>query len=440
MLPSGTSPETLQQWWAQNLENIDGALRVLLEASLLERRMTTYFVLPVIRSYLLDSSHFPSNIHDAMVNAAGSFLQQYNCATLGQQSFQSHMDARAMEEINLQAILLHTSVFSTDVIMALDTLAWHQYQVRPRTEVIQHAVKLLQNVTDQHQLVGHIFNTYGTILSALNQFQESLQQHHLAREAYLAASELILAAEALMSIADLSALIDSSFNEIFLLEQAQQELKSLDENGEQWRKAMTHCLLILGKAHSHWSNHSEALENLTRARDFCSDLPFQRAQCAHYLATAHSRLRQLDEAEKWALLALSEWKQIGGYFGVTFLALGRIYISKAEYDKAIESLGEGLTSAKTYGDSFNTANILLELGRAHMKKGKKNDAEKSFSEALMNYGNLEGVKEEQIMCQYYLDKLDDAARVSTLEEEAALSATRHGEDIPGHNIVASSTV
>ncbi|KAJ7578849.1 hypothetical protein C8J56DRAFT_868486 [Mycena floridula] len=131
MLPSGTSPETLHQWWAQNLENLNGALRVLLEASLLEQRTTTYFVLPVIRSYLLEPSHFSTNIHDSMIKAACSFLQQYNCITLGQQSFQNHMDARAIEEINLQSILLQTSESNLDVINALHTLAWHQYHVRP---------------------------------------------------------------------------------------------------------------------------------------------------------------------------------------------------------------------------------------------------------------------------------------------------------------------
>ncbi|KAJ7578767.1 hypothetical protein C8J56DRAFT_343274 [Mycena floridula] len=440
MLPSGTSPETLQQWWAQNLENLNGALRVLLEASLLERRTTTYFVLPVIRSYLLDPSHFPTNIHDSMVNAACSFLQQYNCITLGQQSFQNHMDARAIEEINLQSILLQTSDSNLDVIDALDTLAWHQYHVRPRTEVIQHAVKLLQNVTDPNLLVGHVYDCYGAILYTLSQYQESIKQRNLTRDAYLAASEPTLAAGALIDIADVSTFIDSSFNEIPLLEQAQQELESINEDTEQWRKAMAYCLIRLGEAHSRFHNHSEALEHLTRAWDFCSDLPFERAQCAQDLADAHHRFQQLDEAEKWAVLAVSEWKQIGGYFGGSLWILGRIYISKAEYDKAIRSLEEGLQYAKAYGDQRDTASILLELGRAHMKKGKDNDAKRLFSEALMNYGNLEGVEEEKIVCQYYLNKLDDASRVPAPEEEDALKQTRHGEDIPGYDTVISSTI
>ncbi|KAJ7579604.1 hypothetical protein C8J56DRAFT_279708 [Mycena floridula] len=440
MLPSGTSPETLQQWWAENLENLNGALRVLLEASLLERRTTTYFVLPVIRSYLLEPSHFSTNIHDSMVKAACNFLQHYDSTNPGQDSFQDDMQARTIEEINLQAILLQTSESNQDVIEALETLAWHQYRVRPRTEVIQHAVKLLQNVIDQNLPVGHVYNCYATILYALGQYQESLKQHNLARDAYLAASRPTDAAWALIDIANVSTFIDSSFNEIPLLEKAQQELKSLDEDGEDWKKAMACCLLFLGAAHSRQSNHSEALEHLTRTRDFCSDLPFERAQCADKLAEAHHRLQQFDEAEKWAVLAVNEWKQIGGYFGDTLLALGKIYISKAEYDKAIRSLEEGLQHAKTYGHQRDTADILLELGRAQMKKGKDNDAKRLFSEALMNYGNLEGVEEEKIVCQYYLNKLDDASRVPTSEEEDALSVTQHGEDIPGHGTVVSSAV
>ncbi|KAJ7590487.1 hypothetical protein C8J56DRAFT_1024394 [Mycena floridula] len=234
--------------------------------------------------------------------------------------------------------------------------------------------------------------------------------------------------------------MDSSFNEIALLEQAQQELESLDEDGEDWKMAMAHCLILLGEAHSRGHNHSKALEDLTRARDFCSDLPFERALCADKLANAHHRLQQFDEAEKWAVLAVSEWKQIGGYFGTSLWVLGRVYISKAEYDKAIRSLEEGLQYAKAYGDQRDTANILLELGRVQMKKGKDNDAKKSFSEALMNYGNLEGVEQNETVCQYYLDKLDDASRVPTQEEEDALENTQHGEDIPGYDTVVSSTV
>ncbi|KAJ7585426.1 hypothetical protein C8J56DRAFT_1165850 [Mycena floridula] len=439
-LPSGTTPDNLEQWWAPNLVNRNGALRVLLEASLLEHQATTYIVLPVIRSYLLDPSQPPDDIHHSMINAACNFLQQYNSTEPGEESFQNDMQVRTIEEINLQAILLQTSKFNTDVINALETLAWHQRQVRPRTEVIQHAVKLLQNITNQHRLAARIFDCYAVILYSLNHYQESLQQHNLAREAYFAASEPTLAAWALIDIADVSAMIDSSVNEIPLLEQAQHELESIGEGSEQWKNATAHCLMVLGVAHSRRRNYSKALEHLTRVRDLCSDSPFERVQCTSYLAEVYHRLQQLDEAEKIAVQTVNEWKQIGAYLGWPLHLLGKIYISKAEYNKAIKSLQEGLQIAKTYGDQPNTANILLELGRSYMKVSKDNDAKKSFSQALVDYGNLEGVVSNRITCQYYLNKLDDPSRLPTLEEEDALRVTSHEEDIPGQISVVSSTV
>ncbi|KAJ7585482.1 hypothetical protein C8J56DRAFT_1165882 [Mycena floridula] len=439
-LPSGTTPDNLEQWWAPYLANRNGALQVLLEASLLECQATTYFVLPVIRSYLLDPLQPPDGVHDLMVNAACNFLQEYNSAIPGQESFQNHMQVRSVEEINLQAILLQTSEFNTDVIKALYTLAWHQFRVRPRTEVIQHAAQLLQNIINQHQLVGHTFYCYAAILYSLNHFQESLQQYNITREAYLAASEPTLAAWALIDIADVSATIDSSFNEIPLLEQAQRELESMDEGDEQWRVATSRSLMLLGRAHSHCENYSEALEHLTRARDLCSDIPAQRVGCTYYLADTHHQLQQLDEAEKMAIQTVNERKEIRDYLGGTLELLGKIYISKAEYNKAIKTLEEGLQIAKAYGNQRDTADILLELGCAYMKLSKDNDAKRSFRQALVNYGKLEGVESNRIVCQYYLNKLDDPSRLPTLVEERALRMTRHKEEMLGHTSVVPATM
>ncbi|KAJ7585406.1 hypothetical protein C8J56DRAFT_1165836 [Mycena floridula] len=438
-LPSGTTPDNLEQWWAPHLKNRNGALRVLLEASLLEHQATTYIVLPVIRSYLLDPLQSPDNIHDSMINAACNFLKQYNSTNPGEESFQNDMQVRSIEEINLQSILLQTSEFNTDVINALCTLAWHQCRVRPRTEVIEHAVKLLQNITDQQKLVADTFHCYATILYSLNHFQESLQQYYLAREAYLAASEPTLAAWASIDIAQVSVFKDSSFNEMPLLEQTQHELESIGQGSEQWRRATACCLILLGVAHSRRCNYSKALEHLTRARDLCSDSPFDRVQCTNHLAEVYHHLQQLDEAERMAMQTVNEHKQIGAYSGWPLLVLGMIYISKAEYNKAIKSLEEGLQFVKTYGDQRDAGNILLELGRAYMKMSKDDDAKSSFSQALVNYGNLEGVEELKIVCQYYLNKLDDPSRLPTLEEENALQVTGHEEDIPGHTSVVSST-
>ncbi|KAJ7578627.1 hypothetical protein C8J56DRAFT_1111641 [Mycena floridula] len=435
MLPAGTTPPRLQQWWALDLLNFDAALGALFEASLLECRTTTYFVLPVIRSYLLDPSRLSADLHESMVRVACSFFKQHNSFNPGENSFKDDIEACAIEETNLQAILLETSEPNPDVIEAIYTLAWYQYHTRPRTEVIQHALKLANKLNDQ-KLVGYVLHCYAAILLALNRFDESLKQFTLARKAFLNASQTLLAAHMLLDIADVSAMINSSFNEIPLIEQTQQDLELIGtEHGEETQSAvqemMVLCLRRLGTAHSRRSNHADGIKHLTKARDLCDNLPSEAAECAYHLAVAHQRLQQFDEAEKWAVLSVEEQKQFGGYLGFALGLLGMIYISKRRYDLAIEHLSEGLDCAEARGDQSDMADLLLELGRAHWKKGKSDDARAAFAQVLERYGDMEGaaVVDGKIICQYYLEKLQHPRRVPTSEERRALTLTWHEEDI-----------
>ncbi|KAJ7596101.1 hypothetical protein C8J56DRAFT_395324 [Mycena floridula] len=428
MLPSGTTLNTLQQWWALDLENFDGALRVLLEASLLEHGTTTYFVLPVIRSYLLDPAHLPSNIHDSMVQAASKFLMQHYSTIPGEEFFQHDRKMRAIEEINLQSILLETTTPDPEVIRALVTLAWHQYRIRPRTEVIEHALKLASQSQDQ-KLAAQVSDCYAAMLLALSRLEESLKQRQLARDAFLAASVTADAAMTLLNIANISVHLNPSFNEIPLIEQAQKELESIDQSDKQARKVMVRCLWCLATSHLRQSNYSNAIQHFTNARNLGVDLPFERADCAAELALAYHGVHQLDEAEKWAVLAVNERKQMGAYLGYALRRLGLIHISNGKYDQAVNCLVEGLEVTKAHIDQEGTANILVELGRAFVKQEKGDNARASFTEALVSYGNLPGVSEQKMVCQYYLDMLDDPSRAPTSEENAALDATWHQEDM-----------
>ncbi|KAJ7593737.1 hypothetical protein C8J56DRAFT_420560 [Mycena floridula] len=429
MLPSGTTIGALEQWWAWDLENLGGALRALLEASLLEHGTTTYFVLPVVRSYLLNDSHQPPNIHDSMVRAACKFLQQHHSHTPGDEPFQHDMKARAIEEINLQFILLETTKPSPDAIEALVTLAWHQYRIRPRTEVIRHALKLAGQSQDQ-KLVAQACNCYAANLHAHRRLEESLKQNQLARAAFLAASMIADAASVLLNIANISFYLDPSFDEIPLIEQAQRELESTDQDTRHARKLMVRCLWRFGRAYLRRYKHSNAIQHLTNAWNSCDDLPYERSDCAVELALAYHGLHQLDEAEKWAVLAVDDRKQIGGYLGHVLRRLGLIHISNGKYNQAIECLVEGLDNTKDHRDQSGTADTLLELGRAFMKTGEGDEARASFIEALTNYRDLEGssVVNGKMICQYYLERLDDSTRVPTSKENDALDATWHHED------------
>ncbi|KAJ7592282.1 hypothetical protein C8J56DRAFT_522355 [Mycena floridula] len=225
MLPAGTTFEALQSLWASNIQNLQSPLQALLDTSLLEHSTATYFVLPVIRSHVLEPQHLLSTVQDSMVDAACRFLEHYK-SDVGEPKYKYDMAARSIEEINLQSILLDTKSSEPHFIQALLTLAWHQYRIRPRKEVIQHAVKLMSNVTGQ-KLIGDVFNCYAAILQDLNHWKESLDQRNLARQTYLDASEPQLAALALLNVAHVSTLFDSQTNEIPLIEQAKLELETL---------------------------------------------------------------------------------------------------------------------------------------------------------------------------------------------------------------------
>ncbi|KAJ7596157.1 hypothetical protein C8J56DRAFT_819648, partial [Mycena floridula] len=106
MLPAGTTFKALQSLWAPNIQNLQSPLQALLDTSLLEHSARTYFVLPVIRSYVLDSQHLPTSVQNSMVEAACRFLQTHNATEPGKPLYKNDMAARSLEEINLQSILL----------------------------------------------------------------------------------------------------------------------------------------------------------------------------------------------------------------------------------------------------------------------------------------------------------------------------------------------
>ncbi|KAJ7596086.1 hypothetical protein C8J56DRAFT_819580 [Mycena floridula] len=461
-LPSGVSPESLSKWWAPELRNGEGALRALLEASLLEREASSYFVLPVIRSYVLHPSRISTPVRDSMVKAACHFLKVHDSFNPGQPFYTRDMIARSSEEINLQAILLGTSAPDTDSIQALYTLACHQYRSRPRTEVIEHAVKLATDATD-HNVVGRVLDCYGWMLYDLNRFDEALERYNQAREAYLTASEPRLAALILLDIALTAPLVDSQTDEISFIDQAREELETIYSSPDashnqrhflhsfssirnRFRKGasvkrkddstlydgdMAKCLWRLGSAHSRRGNYSEAIALITKARCLFTKASRARAQCAFSLSEAYHRLQRHDEAEQWGLMALKEGQALDkNQIDPVLWMLGVIHISKGQYDQAIEYLCQGLESAKARDSHLLVATLSIELGRAYMKKGQTEVARSCFTEASTRFRRLQGRLRQMIICKFYLETLEDPLRVPTEKEKRALRVTAHAEDIP----------
>jgi len=202
MLPIGTTREALESRWARGLPNLNRALRVLREAALVEGRKSNFFVLPVIRSYILDPSRFPEKVRIAMIESACSFLAHHKSSP-GDASYKGHAAAISAAESNLQSILLDTTVPEPALIEALLVLARYQMVTRARVEVVEHALKLTrqaENLKLYQVLLGDILDCYGWILRYLDRYDDAVENFNLAREVFLANSDEKRAAECLLHV------------------------------------------------------------------------------------------------------------------------------------------------------------------------------------------------------------------------------------------------
>ncbi|KAJ7599431.1 hypothetical protein C8J56DRAFT_1158343 [Mycena floridula] len=360
-----------------------------------------------------------------MVDTASRFLNHNYCSAREHSSYKIHAAARSSEEVNLQAVLLSATVAEHNTVSALLILAWHQFHMRPRTEVAEHALRLADQGPNRH-LSADAMYVYGFNLYELGRFREALNQFILAREIYLQVSATRQAAWTLLEIANVSALVDSATDQITPIKQARQEFESTG-----FEIGAVRASSRLGRAYASIGKHPEAIFHLALARSMSPGLSVLGADCAAELALANHALEQYDEAERWALVACQEWKQLGGYTGYALRTLRKIRISKGDYDKAIECLNEGLQVSTGRGDITRAPNILLELGRAWMKKGETERARDSFIEVSRQYATIEGVFAENclIICKFYLARLADPSLVPTAEERDALEHTYHKEDI-----------
>ncbi|KAJ7595794.1 hypothetical protein C8J56DRAFT_389479 [Mycena floridula] len=445
MLPSGATSSHLQKYWARSLSNLPAALQALLYTSLLECRSEAYFVLPVIRSYILEPSRIPKDVTPLMVQGACKFLQDHD-SDVGDADYKKHMLARSAIEINLQTILLNTTDPDSNVIKALLTLAWHQYRSRARLEVIEHAVNLMGSILD-HRLQGRVLRCYALILHSLARYRDAVKQFKLARKSFIHASETTMAVRSLLEIVHTSVLVDPNSNEIPLIKQAQIELTYHDKllalklirqcrflyplfpSRSVVNDDMVRCLLRLGRAYSRGRNYSKAITTLTRARAMSPEGSFQAVRCAEDLATAYRGFGNYNDAEKWALVACKEWEHLGHFSPNSSWTLGMTYISKLEFSKALEVLTGGLEVTRARGVVRQTADILLELGRAYMKMGEIQNARNALVDAISHFQALESMDNQIICGKFYLEKLDDPSRIPSRQEKRALKATWHEEDV-----------
>ncbi|KAK7000491.1 hypothetical protein R3P38DRAFT_3617506 [Favolaschia claudopus] len=153
LLPAGTTGSNLDLW-AATLDPPSGAAETLLAAALIEQGEGSFgtariFVHPTIQSYMLHHGHLSLEIRNAVYDACYSFILDHK-STPDDRKFKSDLKALAVEEINIQGLLMETDVRNPrpKAIDALIAFALYQASTKPSTVVASHALKVAQTAHD----------------------------------------------------------------------------------------------------------------------------------------------------------------------------------------------------------------------------------------------------------------------------------------------------
>ena len=198
MLPGGAHHDFLPQL-APSILNVTGALATLTESSLVELRPTTrsLHVQPVIRSYVLVHDEPPPAIRRDVYEAFYDFVLAHNSEP-GDTQFNDDAQALANEETNIQAILMDVAQqapeTATDRMFdALLSFSRYQRWTRPRTEVIEHAVRVAREVDNKRRLAEGLY-CLGDILNRVDQHDAAYAAFTEARAIFKTLDDVLYAA------------------------------------------------------------------------------------------------------------------------------------------------------------------------------------------------------------------------------------------------------
>ncbi|KAG5653951.1 hypothetical protein H0H81_009067 [Sphagnurus paluster] len=420
MLPVGATFETLDALWAQNYSDLMLAVETLRDTSLLDQQGSTYLVLPVIRRYILKASRFPKTVRNSLVDAACRFLDEHQIdLRVNGEFYVKHVKAIASEEANLQAVLLETTVPTPSLIKALITLARHQEATSPRTEVIEHALKLLEDLENNTELLGLALKCQADILLRQNLSEKVSAPLIRARDLFLSIANRREVAECILRIANVQRYFSDDYprpGREALIAEAQANFESVKD-----RYGVGLCLFEYGHVYTQDSEFSQAIEVYNHAREIFvefNDLP-RMADVAYQIANALYSDNKPERARMWAETAIKQSKDIGRHDMAQTRLLGRILIKQGAFDEAVKEMATCLQQIR--GGRQSVAAMLEEIGRAWAKMGKKEDAQGAFQESISYLsGTTAHDREGRIRCEFFIRALLDPQAQPSQDELYAL--------------------
>ncbi|KAF8065267.1 hypothetical protein FPV67DRAFT_176579 [Lyophyllum atratum] len=432
MLPAGTNYDMLMRWWAPNLPSLKKSVGVLQEMFLVEQQDSNFFIprptLSVLRSFFLDPSLSPKNLHTFLVESACNFLAEYSSPPdQASYNFDHATTPSAIEQENLRAILLKTTEPTPDLIDALITLAQHQESTSPRTDIIQHALDLVRGMEDNSRLLAAVLFCYGNICIRLDRFIDAREHYTLAHDVFISVSDKTQAAECLLKLVQAYASDKPWYaRDRALIADAQTKFESIND-----RRGIALCHFHLGRFHwkyaSSHSSYSEVVDLFRKAKGAFARYKDaeKHAECSLYIAHAYFWMKDYEQAQIWAASAVEEYGSIRRYQVSATHIHARVHIIKGDYDSALSLLVHALEHSKLYGAPLDTALMLEQIGRIWSRVDRTIDAKVAFQRCVRIYSSAgKSGQLGAVRCNFFIRRLDlqDPLSSPSDDEVSAVSA------------------
>ncbi|KAG6906031.1 hypothetical protein DXG01_016208 [Tephrocybe rancida] len=424
MLPVGTSYQTLSRWWAKGMPNLAGMLDVLRSTSLVEATGTTFFVLPVIQRYIRHPSRFLDWVRVCMIESACSFLKEHRPSSCARSK--SIMKSLSSESNNLEAVLLTATADPRIIRYGLLRLARYQRHHQPRLDVIEHSLKLANDIDDKIVQAG-IHYWHGQILSILGHRGRALHAYTQALPLYQFVSDRRSSVNCRLALARMMRHIRM---EPFAVQQenlvaAQGDCDRIGDD-----RLSARCLVQRGALYAFYGRPVLALQMLLQAEPILALDSYRHSYCSRKISQAYMSLEDYDSAHQWATSAFEEIANLGAATAYAAAAsnLGRLYHRFDKYEEAIRSMRRCQEMYASLGRPLPSYYLFI-MGLALVGAERTTDGRRVLDEALRMLPSEEGRSDYIICWQFILHRADNQMVGPTPDEMAALRRRYPGPTI-----------
>ncbi|KAJ6457595.1 hypothetical protein C8R45DRAFT_1110367 [Mycena sanguinolenta] len=416
MLPAGTTGENLLKWWAPTIRtSTHAAVETLRTAALIEQDHGPFltsriFVRPTIQSYMAHQNRISDAVRAQVHDACYDFVLRHKSIP-DDSRFKSDLEALAIEETNIQGLLMEIPVAAPrpSAVEALIAFSVYQSWTKPSAVVALHALAVARAVYDDPcaadrdaaaRRVAAAHQSLGRSLFILDRYDEARTHFEEAADRYKdlpGGLDLHRAGEASMQLVRTLTYIGTKdaadANLQFLVTEAHANLAS--DPSDRYHTARG----LLGSGYFLWWENrlDEALQTLSTAQAIFEtlDCPAGTAECLYYIARAHAHTFHADghataTALPIAKAALAQAEQSGetGLIGHAAGLVARCLLVLGSYDEAEKATQRSLEASQALGSPLRIARGLELLAYSCAGKMDLSGARVAYQGAKMQFTKI----------------------------------------------------